>query len=164
MPRVGFLAPATASAPQLESFRQGLADYGYVEGTNIIIEPRLPQPGSDHISQLAAELVSLPTDVIVVTGVDWAVLVRQATATIPIVTAGGGDLVAVGLASSLARPGGDVTGLSTLSPTLSGKRLELLREAVPTIARVGVVWDSTNPSAALQLAETQAAAQALGLR
>jgi putative tryptophan/tyrosine transport system substrate-binding protein len=160
--RIGYLGPGS-NAPNFEAFRQGLQELGYDEGQNVLVEYRSANDQPARFPALADELVSLPVDVIVASAALPALAASRATKTIPIVMATGGDPVRLGLAASLARPGGNVTGLSTLSPALSGKRLELLREAAPSIARVAIMTDSTNPSGADQLRETQAAAQQLGL-
>ena len=163
---VGFLEPQSAVTGErspFAAFQRGLGDHGYTEGSDIIIERRVAEFDAGQLQVLAAELASLPVDIIVTPTAQGALAAKQASTTIPIVITAGGDPVALGLADSLSQPGGNVTGLSTLSATLSGKRLELLREAVTAISRVAVVTDSTNPSGANQLRETQVAAQTLGL-
>src|SRR5262249_23693389 len=148
-----FVTPGQST---LEAFRLGLRDLGYVEGENAVVEIRP--------TELVAEFVSPPVDIIVAGAAPQALAASQATTTIPIVMATGGDPVRLGLADSVARPGRNVTGLSTLSPQLSAKRLELLREAAPGVSRVAIMSDSTNPSGADQLRETELAAQGLGLQ
>jgi putative ABC transport system substrate-binding protein len=149
----------------LDAFRQQLRQLGYVEGQNLVIEYRWAADRDDQLPRLAADLVQLKVDVIVVEGHTPAIqAAKQATSTIPIVMAVSGDPVNTGLVESLARPGGNVTGLSLLTPDLAPKRLELLKEAVPTLARVAVLWNAANPVKVLDWHETQAAASALGLQ
>jgi putative ABC transport system substrate-binding protein len=162
VPRIGYLS-ASPLATGIDALRQGLGELGYVEGKNIVIEIRSAEAPDVLAPSLVGELVTLPVDVIVASAGPAALAASRATTTLPIVMAGGGDPVRLGLAASLARPGGNVTGLSTLSPALSGKRLELLREAAPAISRVGIVSNSTNPSGVDQLRETQEAARTLRL-
>jgi putative ABC transport system substrate-binding protein len=167
VPRIGWLsdAPAASESAYRDALRQGLRDLGYVDGQNIVLETRWAEPTTDaSFPGLAAELVGLPVDVIVSSDPIPTLAASRASTTIPIVMATGGDPVRLGIAAGLARPGGNVTGLSTQSPALSAKRLELLRDAVPTISRVGIVTESTNPSGVDQLRETQAAAHTLGLQ
>ena len=133
VPRIGYLAGAFSIHP---AFMQGLRDLGYVEGKNIVIEPRYAEGKLDRLSDLAAELVSLKLDVIVTQGTPAAQAAKKATSTIPIVMATGGDAVGSGLVASLAHPGGNITGLSTLATDLNAKRLELLKEIAPKISRV----------------------------
>jgi putative ABC transport system substrate-binding protein len=165
VPRIGYLSPASVSPSSawIEAFRQGLRELGYVEGQNIAIEYRWAEGKADRLPDLAAELVRLKVDVIVVVG-PAAAAAKKATKTIPIVTASAADPVASGLVDSLARPGGNITGLSIMAPELSGKRLELLKEAVPGITRIAVLRDPTNPGSALTWKETQVAARALGVQ
>jgi putative ABC transport system substrate-binding protein len=163
--RVGYLASLhPGPSPRSETFRQGLQELGYVEGKNIIIEYRYVKGKSDRPPALAAELVRLKVDVIVVEGATAARAVKEATSTIPIVMAAVGDPVGIGLIASIARPGGNVTGLTNLAPDLSGKRLELLKEVVPGLTRVAVLWYSTNITAAAQLKETEVGARSLGVQ
>src|SRR5207249_8140341 len=143
---------------------QGLRDLRYVEGRNIIFEYRFAEGMSERLPDLAAELVSLKVQVIVALANTGAVAAKHATQTIPIVMVAVGEPVATGLVASLARPGGNITGLTTLSPELSGKRLELLKEVLPTASRVAIFWNPTQHSNPLQLKEVQAAAQAFALR
>jgi putative ABC transport system substrate-binding protein len=138
--RIGVLRPGSPTDSNIDAFRQGLRELGYVEGKNIVIEYRHAEGNLDRLPDLAAEMVRLKPDVIVVGSTRFAEAVKQATSTIPIVVGGGGDVVGAGLVSSLARPGGNVTGSTSISPDLSGKRLELLKEVVPKAARVGVLW------------------------
>ena len=164
--RIGYLGATSLSAnrDRVEAFRQGLRELGYVEGKNIVIEYRYAEGKRDRLSELAAELVRLKVDVIVSGGAAATRPAKEATSTIPIVMTGDSDPVGNGFVASLARPGGNITGLATLSPELSGKRLELLKEAVPTLSRVAVLGDSSNPSNAQNLKETELAAGALGVR
>jgi putative tryptophan/tyrosine transport system substrate-binding protein len=146
----------------VEAFRQGLRDLGYVEGKNILIEYRYAEGKPDRLLSLVRELVQLKVDILVVTAAFRAA--KQATKTIPIVMVTTGDPVATGLVDSLARPGGNITGLTRLTRDLSGKRLELLKEAVPRISRVGALWDVDNPGAAISFKEYEAAARALKIQ
>jgi putative ABC transport system substrate-binding protein len=147
---------------RIEAVRQGLRDVGYFEGRNIIIDYR-PIDKYDQLPALAAELVALKVDVIVAGGSQAVRAAQQATRSIPIVMTGSSDPVGTGLVASLARPGGNVTGLSIVSPDLSGKRLELLREIIPSLSRMAVLWNPDDPAAALSLRATEAAAKALGI-
>ena len=162
--RIGFLVAPTRSfyAARIETFRQGLRELGYVEGKNVIIEYRYAEGKLDLLPALASELVQLKVDVIVTSG-PGAEAAKNATSTIPIVFATVSDPVGSGLVASLARPGGNVTGLSTYGPELSGKRLELLKEAFPKITRVVALWNPTSSAEALSFKETQAVAKALGV-
>ena len=155
IPLIGYLVDATASNPaRIEAFRQGLRELGYVEGKNIVIECRA----------LAAELVRLKVDVIVAAGAAATRAAKEATATIPIVMAQDPDPVGNGFVASLARPGGNITGLSNLNRELSGKRLELLKETIPRLSRVAVFGTSTFPGNAQNLKEAELAAGALGVK
>ena len=142
--RIGILSPASASivSARVEAFRQRLRELGYVEGKNIVIEYRYAEGKHERVPDLAAELVRLKVDVIVTTGVQPVLAAKKASATIPIVFAAASDPVGAGLVSSLARPGGNITGLSLMAPDLDGKRLELLKEAFPKVARVAFLWQS----------------------
>ena len=166
--RVGWLAfgPApTEAASNFDTFRNSLRELGYVEGQNLVIERRLAPPDDGRFPQLAAELVALPVDVLVASATPPIRAAKDATRTVPIVMAvANGDPVAAGLVDSLARPGGNVTGLTMLSPMLSGKRLELLLETVPGTGRVAVLGNLSLPDVALDWAESQQAAQALGVQ
>ena len=157
--------PASESA-RSEAIRLALRELGYIEGQNIAIEYRYAEGKIDRLPELAAELVRLKVDVIVVAGGDaWIRAAKNATKTIPIVMAGsGGDPVEAGFIESLARPGGNVTGLTNFSIELGGKRLELLKEAVPKVARVAVFHDPANPTSVRDVKEVlPVAARALGL-
>ena len=166
VPRIGFLSslsPAAVSA-RMDAFRQGLRELGYVEGKNIVIESRWAEGKTERLPELAAELVRLKVDVIVTGGPSVNRFAKEATVTIPIVLAFDNDPVGNGFAASLARPGGNVTGLSALSPEISGKQLELLKEIVPTLSRVAVLGNSAEPANALVLREVELAAGALGVK
>ena len=166
VPRIGFLSGASLSsvAARVEAFRQGLHEFGYDEGKNIAIEWRSADGNLDGVPALASELVRLKMDVIVTGGPPPTRAVKQATATIPIVMAQDTDPIGNGFVVSLAHPGGNITGLSTLSPEISGKRLEILREVVPKISRVAVLGSSTNPGNAQSLKETELAAGAFKVK
>jgi ABC-type uncharacterized transport system substrate-binding protein len=162
VPRIGYIATVSAASirDRYEAFRQGLRDLGYTEGKNIVIESRFAEGKPDRLPDLAAELVRLNVDVIVTSGPPSTRAAKKATSTIPIVMAEDPDPVATGLVASLARPGGNITGLSSLSPEISGKRLEILKEVLPKLSRVAVLGTG---NAAL-VRETDLAAQALGLQ
>jgi putative tryptophan/tyrosine transport system substrate-binding protein len=163
IPRIGFLSAVSAStiSARIEAFKQGLREFGYVEGTNIAIEWRYAEGKVDRLSELAAELVRLRVDVIVSGGPTVTRPLKEATSVIPIVMALDDDPVGSGFVSSLARPGGNITGLSTLAPEISGKQLELLKEIVPKLARVAVIGNSTRAGTAQMLKETELAAETL---
>ena len=139
--RIGFLDPSTASgsAVLVDAFRQELSKLGWIEGKNITIEYRFAEAKAERLPELAADLVRLKVDLIVVTGTPSALAAKSATTTIPIVMTSAGDPVGSGLVASLARPGGNVTGLSNLVTELNTKRLEILKDAVPKLARVGLL-------------------------
>jgi ABC-type uncharacterized transport system substrate-binding protein len=164
--RIGILFVGSSSfyATWIDVFRQGLKELGYIEGKNITIDYRYAEGKADRLPSLAAELVGLKVDVIVSSSTPSVLAVKKATSTIPIVFVSISDPVASGLVASLARPGGNITGLSIVAVELSGKRLELLKEAVPSVTRVAFLWDSANPAQAPQWKEAQAAAQALRLQ
>ena len=165
IPRIGYLAgnlPYTPT-PRIDILRQGLRELGYVEGKDIIIEARFNQGKLDQLPELAAELVRLKVDLIVAIGTQSAQAAKSATTTIPIV-ATGGALVETGLVASLARPGGNVTGLANLTFELAPKRLELLKEAVPKLSHVVVLWSPEAANSAQGLPETEAAARAFGIK
>jgi putative ABC transport system substrate-binding protein len=166
VPRIGFLSslsPSSISA-RTDSFRQGLVELGYVEGKNIVIEWRYARGKTEQLPDLAAELVRLKVDVIVTGGPAVNRFAKEATATIPIVLAFDNDPVGNGFAASLARPGGNITGLSTHYPEISGKQLELLKEILPRLARVAVLGNSTIPGNTQTLRETELAAGVLGVK
>jgi putative ABC transport system substrate-binding protein len=157
--RIGVLEYTVRSLP--EAFRQGLRDLGYVEGQNIVIEFRSAEGTVDRLGALATGLAHLPVDVLVAVGAAATRAAQQATRTIPIVMLSGTDVVAQGFVASLARPGGTITGLGGFQTELSGKRLEMLTEALPGVSRIAVLWNPGNLSTTPFLQETQAAAQAL---
>jgi putative ABC transport system substrate-binding protein len=163
IPRIGYLSSGSASI-RTEAFRQGLRELGYIEGKNITIEYRNAEGKIERYSDLASDLVSLKVDVIFVPSTPGALAAKNATKTIPIVFTSVGDPVGNGLVASLARPGGNITGLSTLAPDLSGKELELLKETVPKVSRVAVVYNPDNPGKTSSLRETEVAARALRLQ
>ncbi len=166
IPRIGFLfasSPSTNPA-RIEAFRQGFRELGYVEGKNIVIEWRFAEGKLDRLPALAAELVRLKVDVIVTGAATNTRAAKEATNTIPIVMAQDSDPVGNGFVASLARPGGNITGLATLSPEISGKQLELLKEIVPRLSRVAVFGTSTRPGNAQNLKETELAAGAFGVQ
>src|SRR5215467_7596616 len=148
VPRIGWVSgsgdPNTPFGSQVEAFRQGLRDLGYIEGKNMVVEYRSAEGEVDRVPRLVAELVQLKVDVLVSGNFATIRAAKQATKTIPIVIVTAQDPVAAGLVDSLARPGGNITGLAGLTRELSGKRLELLKEVVPKISRVGVFWGGTN--------------------
>ena len=160
MPRIGIID----NEPVWDSFRQGLRDLGYIENQNIAIEYRSAEEKVDRLAQAARELVSAPVDVIVVTGSPATRAARQTTSTIPIVAIAVGDPLIAGFAASLARPGGNMTGLSSQSSDLIGKRLEILRECVPAVARVAFLWNPDNDSNLAFLDDLIVAVPALGLQ
>jgi putative tryptophan/tyrosine transport system substrate-binding protein len=166
IPRIGFLTAGSLSAisVRVEAFRQGLRQLGYVEGKNIVIEWRSIEGKADRLPGLAAELVRLKVDVIVTAGPQATYTAKQATATIPIVMTFDSDPVGSGSIASLARPGGNITGLSTLAPEISGKQLELLKEIVPRLSRVAVLGSSTTPGNTQALKEVELAAGAFGVK
>jgi len=166
VPRIGYLGGATPSAvsDRIEAFRQGLRELGYIEGENLVIEWRPAEGKFDRLPALAAELVRLKVNIIVTGGPASTRAAKAATSTIPIVMAQDNDPVANGFVASLARPGGNITGLATLSPEIGGKRLELLKEIVPKLSRVAVLGTSTDPANAQLLKEVEFAAGALGVK
>jgi putative tryptophan/tyrosine transport system substrate-binding protein len=166
VPRIGFLfgSSLSANSARHEAFRQGLRELGYVEGKNIVIDWRSAEEKLDRLPGLAAELVRLKVDIIVTGGSSPTRAAKEATTTIPIVMAQDADPVGSGFVASLARPGGNITGLSTLAPELSGKRLEILKEVVPKLSRVAVLGNSTEPGNAQMLGETERAAVVFGVK
>jgi len=164
VPRIGFLFyGAPGPSPELEAFRQGLRDLGYIEGQNISLEYRFANGRVGRLPELAAELVRLELDVVVTPGTPASLAAKKATSTIPIVFAGVADAVGTGLVASLARPGGNVTGLTSISAALGGKRLELLKVVAPKASRVAVLYNPADPSNVLVLKELQESSRALGL-
>jgi putative ABC transport system substrate-binding protein len=158
--RVGLLMPGRRQ----DMVRQGLRELGYVQGDNLVIEARTIEGAADRLAALAAELVALKPDVIIATGTQATQAVKQATSSIPIVMTGSSDPVGTHLVASLARPGGNVTGLSLLSPELSGKRMELLRNVTGELSSLAVLWNPDDPPAATALKETEDAAGAMRLK
>ena len=166
IPQIGYLegGPLSAHTSRMDAFRQGLRELGYEEGKNIVIEWRFGDGKVDRLSALATELVGLKVAVIVTGGTGPTRAAKEATSTIPIVMAQDNDPVASGVVASLARPGGNITGLSNFAPELSGKRLEILREVIPKLSRVAVLGSSTGPSYALVMRELELAAKVLGVK
>jgi putative ABC transport system substrate-binding protein len=165
-PRIGLLAGSSSSgeSPRVEAFRQGLRDLGHVEGKNIAIEYRYANARFDKLPALADELIRLKLDVLVASTTPAVQAAKNATRTIPIVFFGVFDPVAAGLVDSLARPGGNVTGFTNIATTLAGKRLELLKETVPKLSRVAVLYDPKSPGSVPQWNESQRQARELGLQ
>jgi putative tryptophan/tyrosine transport system substrate-binding protein len=166
VPRIGFLAAPSPSffSTRMNAFREGLYELGHVEGKNISIEYRYAEGKVDRLPALAAELVRLKVDVIVTSSAPGAFAAKNATSTIPVVFVTAGDPVKMGLVTSLAWPGGNITGLTTSAPELIGKRLELLKEVLPRITRVAVVCNPSNPSFSEMLKEMQAASKSHALQ
>jgi putative ABC transport system substrate-binding protein len=163
--RIGWLFFGFASSNTLDGFRQGLRELGYVEGQNLALEQRHAEGHYERLPELAADLVRLRVEVLVVAGSAAILAAQRATSTVPIVmVGGGGDPGASGFIASLAQPGGNITGVSSLQVALSGKRLEILKEAAPAVSRLAVLWNPGNPTIAPFLRETQAVAQALGIQ
>ena len=166
--RIGTLGTVPLTDPEVAriwgAFFLGLRELGYVEGQNITIERRFSEGRAERFPQLATELVQLKVEVIVVTVTPAALAAKKATRTIPIVMLGTGDPVANGLVASLARPGGNITGLSLLAAELGGKRLQLLKEVLPRLSGVAVLWNVANPYTILEVRETEIAARALGIQ
>jgi putative tryptophan/tyrosine transport system substrate-binding protein len=156
--------PSPFMADRVEAFRQGLRELGYVEGKNIVIDWRYGEEKTDSVRELATELVRLKVDVIVTGGNSATQAAKRATNTTAIVMTQSGDPVASGFIGSLARPGGNITGLSTIAPEISGKRLELLKDIVPRLSRVAVLGTSNSPGNAQELKEVELAARALGVK
>ena len=164
IPRIGYVSgsgDANNPGPLVEAFRQGLRDLGYIEGKNILVEYRYAEGNVDRLPSLVVELVQLKVDVLVSSQLPGVRAAKQATNTIPIVMVVTVDPVATGLVDSLAHPGGNITGLTRLTRDLSGKRLELLKEVVPRISRVGVLWATVSPDSTRAFKEYEAAARAL---
>ena len=164
--RIGILSPVSGSvlSARPEAFRRRLRELGYIEGQNIVFEYRYAEGKQDRYPELAAELVRLKVDIIVTIGPGATLAAKKASGTIPIVIASAADLVGSGLVSSLAQPGGNITGLSLMVPDLDGKRLELLKEAFPKVARAAFLWESGGTRRNLPLTDMEAAAKALGLK
>jgi putative ABC transport system substrate-binding protein len=160
VPRIGIID----DSPIWNAFRQGLRDHGYLEGQNIAFEHRYAGGLPDRLVWVAAELVRRPVDLIATFGTPATLAAKQATTTITIIMIGIGDPVGAGLVSSLARPGGNITGNTILGPDLAGKRLQLLKEAIPSLSRVAFLWNPDNASHPAQLAELRAAVETIGLK
>jgi putative ABC transport system substrate-binding protein len=166
VPRIGYLAAVSASAdaPRLEAFRQGLRDLGYVEGQNIIIDYRHEDREFERLPDLAAELVRLKVDALVAVTTNAALAAKKTTGTIPIIFMGVTDPVAAGLVTTLARPGGNSTGITNMAAILTGKRLEFLKATIPNVSRIAVLWDPQAPGSIPQWQESQLPARELGLK
>ena len=166
IPRIGFMGNSTAAleANLLDAFREGLRELGYEEGRNIIIEYRWADGKYDHFPVLVAELIAAKVDAIVTAGTPAALAVKNATTTVPLVMVAVGDPIGTGLVPSLARPGGNLTGLSSIAPDLEGKRLQLLREVVPALSHVAMFINSLNPFHISSMKQARAAAQAMGIK
>jgi ABC-type uncharacterized transport system substrate-binding protein len=164
--RIGFLsAGSEVRPPKLWSiFVDGLRELGWIEGNNIVFDRRYAENRLDRLPELATELVRLNVDVIVTVGTLAPLAAKRATTSIPIVTINAGDPVGSGLVASLARPGGNVTGMSLMAPDLGGKRLELLKEVLPQLAHVAIIWNAANPYSAIVFDETQGAAKKLTIK
>jgi putative tryptophan/tyrosine transport system substrate-binding protein len=164
IPRIGYLMTRSLDSVRTEALRQGLRELGYVEGKTIVIEWRSAEGKLDHVPALVAELVRLNVDVIVTAGPVPTRVSKDATSTIPIVMTQVNDPVGNGFVASLARPGGNITGLSTLAPEISGKQLELLKEILPSLSRAAVFGTSTQPGNSQMLKEVELAAAALAVK
>ncbi len=163
MPRIGFLGNSTAvlEANLVGPFREGLRDLGYEEGRNIVIDYRWAQGNYERFPALIAELIAVKVDVIVTAGTPATQAVKKATTSVPLVMVAVGDPVGTGIVASLNRPGGNITGLTSIAPELEAKRLELLREVIPTLSHVAVLWNPVNPFALISMKELRAAAPLL---
>ena len=165
VPRIGFMLEGPATSPRIEALRQGLRELGYVEGQNIAIESRHAEGKRERLPDLAAELVRLKVNVIVTSGIPSSLAAKNATTSVPIVFAGiSADPIATGLVTSLARPGGNVTGFPVLGPELSGKRVELLKETFPKLARLAILWNPATPGKLIEFKEAEAAAKSLRIQ
>jgi putative ABC transport system substrate-binding protein len=162
--RIGWLSGGERDPYYVEAFLEGMRARGYIEGQHLVLESRGAEGQYERFPALAAELVRLPVDVLLVTNTPAALAAKHATSTIPIVMVGIGDAVGSGLVASLARPGGNITGLSHLQPELMEKRLELLKAVLPTVSRVAILWNPGNPSAASPVRAAEVAAEALGVQ
>jgi putative tryptophan/tyrosine transport system substrate-binding protein len=163
--RIVYLGNSTAAleAELVDAFRQGLRNLNYVEGQNFVIEYRWAEGRNDRFPGLVAEAVRLQADVILTSGTPATLAAKEGTRTIPIVTAAMGDPISAGVVPSLARPGGNITGLASMSPEIDGKRLELLKELVPGVSRIAVLWNPTNPNNVARINHIQVAAKTLRL-
>src|SRR5215212_3579687 len=164
--RLGYLSgrASASEAANVEALRRGMRDLGYVEGRDFTLETRFAEGQVERSPELAAELVRFPVELIVAVGTVPIRAAKDATSTMPIVMATSNDAARFGLVASLAQPGGTVTGLTSFTTQLNGKRLELLKEAVPGVARVAVLWNPAISERAPEFPEVEAAAQALGLQ
>jgi putative tryptophan/tyrosine transport system substrate-binding protein len=160
--KIGYLSPGSLT-PVVTPFFDSLRELGWIEGKNVTFEYRYADNRLERLPELAAELVRLNVDVIVAVGTLGPLAAKRATSTIPIVMTAAGDPLGSGLVASLARPGGNVTGMSLMAPDLGGKRLELLKELLPRLSRVAVLWNAANPYPALVFKETQTAGRTLGI-
>ena len=166
MPRVGMLTPAPSATakPLWDAFREAMKELGYVEGKSVVYEYRSAEGQLDRLPQLATELVKIPVKVMVVANTPGNLAAKKATTTIPIVMVGVGDPVRVGLVSNLGRPGGNVTGFTTLTGPITAKRLQLLKETIPTATRIGLIGNPDTPNALIQIQDTEAAARELKIQ
>jgi putative ABC transport system substrate-binding protein len=164
VPVIGYLIERSGPTAFDEAFRLGLRELGYSEGRNVVVEYRWADGKAERLPALAAELVRLKVDIIVTSGTPGGLAAKNATSTIPIVLASGGDFVADGLVASFSRPGANITGLSVFARELSGKRLEILKEAIPGMTRVAAAFNTLNPGTRSLFKETEAAATKLGLK
>lgn len=166
IPRIGFMGNSTAALETnlVDAFREGLRELGYEEGRNIAIEYRWADRNYDRFPTLAEELIAARVDAIVTAGTPAALAVKRATTTVPLVMVAVGDPIGTGLVSSLARPGGNLTGLSSIAPDLEGKRLQLLREVLPALSHVAMFVNSLNPFHVSSMKQARAAAQAMGIK
>ena len=166
MPRIGFMGNSTAAleANLIDAFREGLREHDYEEGRNIVIEYRWADGKYERFPALAAELIAAKVDVIVTAGTPAALAMKKATTTVPLVMVAVGDPVGTGLVPSLARPGGNLTGLSSVAPDLEGKRLQLLREVVPALSHVAMFINSVNPFHVSSIRQARAAAKTMGIK
>ena len=166
LPRVGFLGNSTAAleANLIRSFREGLRDHGYAEGRNVLVEYRWADGKYERFAPLIRELIALKVDVIVTAGTPTTLAVKKATQSVPIVMIAVGDPVGTGIVRSLNQPGGNITGLSSIAGEMDGKRLELLREVVPSVSHIAVLWNAANPIQVLQERNIRALAQVLRMK
>jgi putative tryptophan/tyrosine transport system substrate-binding protein len=166
IPRIGFMGNSTAALETnlIDAFREGLREHGYEEGRNIVIEYRWADGNYERFPALVTELIAAKVDIIVTAGTPAALAMKKATATVPLVVVAVGDPVGTGLVPSLARPGGNLTGLSSVAPDLEGKRLQLLREVVPALSHVAIFINSLNPFHVSSMGQARAAAQAMGIK
>jgi ABC-type uncharacterized transport system substrate-binding protein len=164
IPKIDWLGARSASAPAREWLRRELRALGYVEGKNFTFESRYAEDNIDRLPALADELVRLKVDILVTPSTNEALVAKNATRTIPIVFVGSGHPVAAGLVDSLPRPGGNITGFTRIAPMLIGKRLEILKETVPKVSRVAVMWNPRDPGSTQEWKESQLATRELGLQ